>query len=54
MGKGKGEVGKINHSHLPLNLDFGKIIVLSSVSFPHLEGEVKIVSQLETCKRKRK
>lgn len=43
MGKEKGGVGKINHSHLPLNLDFGKIIV-SSVAFPHLEGEVKVVN----------
>lgn len=50
----KGGVGKINHSHLPLNLDFGKIIFIFSVAFPHLEGEVKVVSQLEMCKGKKK
>lgn len=54
MCDGKGGIVNINHSHLPLDLDFGKSIVSSSASFLHLWGGVKVVSQLETSKGKRK
>jgi len=54
MCDGKGGVGNINHCQLPLDLDLGKIIVSSSASFLRLGGGVKVVSQLETSKGKRK
>lgn len=53
MWDGKTGVGN-SHSHLPLNLEFEKIIVSSSTSFLHLWGGVKVVSQLKTSKSARK
>lgn len=54
MCDGKRGVGNINHCQLPLDLDLRKNIVSSSASFLHLWGAVKVVSQLETSKCKRK